>query len=85
MHSNRNDVAVPVMLGVGAAFDINSGKTRQAPTWMRENGLEWLFRLLTEPRRLARRYLVSIPKAVGLVLLELTGRLPSPPKTPSFS
>lgn len=85
MHDNRNKLAVPVMLGVGAAFDINSGRTRQAPSWMRENGLEWLFRLLTEPGRLGRRYLVSIPKAVGLVLLELAGRLPSSPKTPSFS
>lgn len=85
MHSNRSTVTVPVMLGVGAAFDINSGRTRQAPGWMRENGLEWLFRLLTEPRRLARRYLVSIPKAVGLILLELAGRLPSSRKARSFS
>lgn len=85
MHSNRNKLGVPVMLGVGAAFDINSGRTRQAPAWMRENGLEWLFRLATEPRRLARRYLISIPKAAGLVLLELIGRLPSSPRTPSFS
>lgn len=77
MHSNRHLVGVPVMLGVGAAFDINSGRTRQAPEWMRENGLEWLFRLLSEPRRLGRRYLILIPKAVALVLLELAGQLPS--------
>jgi len=75
MYSFRNRLAVPVMLGVGAAFDIHSGRTRQAPPWMRENGLEWLFRLLTEPRRLARRYLISIPKAAVLVLLELAGVL----------
>jgi N-acetylglucosaminyldiphosphoundecaprenol N-acetyl-beta-D-mannosaminyltransferase len=80
MHQNRGKFSVPVMLGVGAAFDINSGNTRQAPVWMRENGLEWLFRLLTEPQRLWRRYLISIPKAVGLVLLELAGLLPCTPK-----
>jgi N-acetylglucosaminyldiphosphoundecaprenol N-acetyl-beta-D-mannosaminyltransferase len=76
MYHNRGKLAVPVMLGVGAAFDINSGGTLQAPAWMRENGLEWLFRLLTEPRRLWRRYLVSIPRAAGLVFLELLGLLP---------
>lgn len=78
MRENREKLRVPVMLGVGAAFDINSGRTRQAPGWMRENGLEWLFRLSTEPRRLWRRYLVSIPKAAGLVFLELAGFLSSP-------
>jgi N-acetylglucosaminyldiphosphoundecaprenol N-acetyl-beta-D-mannosaminyltransferase len=82
MHQNRGKFSVPVMLGVGAAFDINSGKTLQAPPWMRENGLEWLFRLLTEPRRLWRRYLISIPKAAGLVFLELVGLLPRSPKPP---
>jgi len=76
MHQNRSELSVPVMLGVGAAFDFHSGKTRQAPIWMRENGLEWLFRLLTEPRRLWRRYLVTIPRAVALILLELTGLSP---------
>jgi N-acetylglucosaminyldiphosphoundecaprenol N-acetyl-beta-D-mannosaminyltransferase len=88
MHQNRNQLSVPVMLGVGAAFDFNSGKTRQAPSWMREHGLEWLFRLLTEPKRLWRRYLVSIPKAAGLVLLELVGLLPrslKPPLSPDNS
>jgi N-acetylglucosaminyldiphosphoundecaprenol N-acetyl-beta-D-mannosaminyltransferase len=75
MHQNCGKLSVPVMLGVGAAFDINSGRTRQAPAWMRENGLEWLFRLWTEPRRLWRRYLVSIPKAVALVFLELVKTL----------
>jgi N-acetylglucosaminyldiphosphoundecaprenol N-acetyl-beta-D-mannosaminyltransferase len=76
MYQNREQLSVPVMLGVGAAFDVNSGLTQQAPVWMRENGLEWLFRLLTEPKRLWRRYLVTIPKAAGLVLMELAGVLP---------
>jgi N-acetylglucosaminyldiphosphoundecaprenol N-acetyl-beta-D-mannosaminyltransferase len=84
MHHNRNQLSVQVMLGVGAAFDFNCGKTRQAPAWMRENGLEWLFRLSTEPQRLWRRYLVSIPKAAGLVFMELVGLLPSSPKPRLF-
>lgn len=84
MHDNRELLSVPVMLGVGAAFDFNSGRARQAPAWMQESGLEWLFRLLSEPRRLWRRYLISIPKAAGLVFLELLGLLhdsPNPPLT----
>ena len=85
MNANCGLLSVPVLLGVGAAFDINSGKTRQAPAWMRESGLEWLFRLLTEPKRLWRRYLLSIPKAATLVLFELAGLLPSSRHTPSVN
>lgn len=48
-----------VMVGVGAAFDFHAGTTRRAPSWMRNNGLEWLHRLASEPRRLWRRYLVT--------------------------
>jgi N-acetylglucosaminyldiphosphoundecaprenol N-acetyl-beta-D-mannosaminyltransferase len=84
MYHNRRRFSVHVMLGVGAAFDFHSGKSRQAPVWMRENGLEWLFRLLTEPQRLWRRYLISIPRALALVFFELTGLLPGSPKPPLF-
>lgn len=48
-----------VMVGVGAAFDFHAGNVARAPEWMRNNGLEWLHRLLSEPRRLWRRYLVT--------------------------
>lgn len=48
-----------VMLGVGAAFDFHAGTQPRAPRWMRDNGLEWLYRLVSEPRRLWRRYLVT--------------------------
>jgi len=82
MHHNCGQLSAHVTLGVGAAFDFNSGRTRQAPAWMQENGLEWLFRLLSEPRRLWRRYLISIPRAAGLVLLELLGLLPDSPNPP---
>lgn len=71
MYEHRYKIRVPVMLGVGAAFDMNSGGSRRAPVWMRENGLEWLFRLASEPRRLWRRYLITIPGAVGSVCMEL--------------
>ena len=71
MHSHRSSLNVPVVAGVGAAFDIISGVTRQAPSWMRENGLEWGFRLLLEPKRLWRRYLVYGPEFAFRVGLEL--------------
>lgn len=58
MHEHRMRLKVPVVVGVGAAFDIHSGMKRQAPVFMREHGLEWLFRLFQEPRRLWKRYLV---------------------------
>jgi len=50
-----------LLIGVGAAFDFLSGRVRQAPRWMQRSGLEWLFRLCMEPRRLGRRYLVTNP------------------------
>jgi N-acetylglucosaminyldiphosphoundecaprenol N-acetyl-beta-D-mannosaminyltransferase len=48
---------VPITVGVGAAFDFLSGEKKQAPIWMQKNGLEWLFRLISEPRRLYKRYI----------------------------
>ena len=50
-----------VMLGVGAAFDFFSGRTKQAPRWMQRSGLEWFYRLCSEPRRLGKRYLRNNP------------------------
>jgi N-acetylglucosaminyldiphosphoundecaprenol N-acetyl-beta-D-mannosaminyltransferase len=73
MEEFKDRIHVPVLLGVGAAFDLNSGRLQQAPVWMRENGLEWLFRLLAEPRRLWRRYLVQGSKFAWCVGLELLG------------
>jgi len=48
-----------VMIGVGAAFDYHAGTIIRAPLWMQKRGLEWLYRLLSEPRRLWKRYLVT--------------------------
>jgi N-acetylglucosaminyldiphosphoundecaprenol N-acetyl-beta-D-mannosaminyltransferase len=58
MASHRGRINA-VMIGVGAAFDYHAGAVRRAPRWMRQNGLEWLHRLCSEPRRLWKRYLVT--------------------------
>jgi N-acetylglucosaminyldiphosphoundecaprenol N-acetyl-beta-D-mannosaminyltransferase len=62
-----------VMLGVGAAFDFHAGAKPQAPRWMQSLGLEWFFRLIHEPFRLWRRYLVHNPRFALLALAELIG------------
>jgi N-acetylglucosaminyldiphosphoundecaprenol N-acetyl-beta-D-mannosaminyltransferase len=73
MAAHRGQLEAPVLIGVGAAFDFHAGLKRQAPRWMQRSGLEWLFRLLTEPRRLWRRYLVNNPLFVWHTLLQVTG------------
>jgi N-acetylglucosaminyldiphosphoundecaprenol N-acetyl-beta-D-mannosaminyltransferase len=60
-----------VLFGVGAAFDFHAGRITRAPRWMRNNGLEWLHRLLSEPRRLWYRYLVLAPRFAFSALAEL--------------
>ena len=62
-----------LMFGVGAAFDFHSGRVRQAPRWIQRSGLEWLFRLCSQPRRLARRYLVNNPLFVWRIAGQLLG------------
>ena len=64
---------VPVLIGVGAAFDMHAGVKKQAPRWMQRSGLEWLFRLASEPRRLGRRYLINNPWFVWRLLLQSSG------------
>ena len=73
MAEHRDRVEAPVFIGVGAAFDFHAGLKRQAPRWMQRTGLEWLFRLLAEPRRLWRRYLRNNPLFVWNVLLQGLG------------
>jgi N-acetylglucosaminyldiphosphoundecaprenol N-acetyl-beta-D-mannosaminyltransferase len=73
MYEHRNTLNVPVLVGVGAAFDFHTGRSRQAPRWMREHGFEWLFRLYSEPRRLWRRYLLYGSEFIWLVALEALG------------
>jgi N-acetylglucosaminyldiphosphoundecaprenol N-acetyl-beta-D-mannosaminyltransferase len=74
MYAHRGRLGVPVLLGVGAAFDFHSGTVVQAPAWMQENGLEWLFRLMVDRKRLWRRYLIGGSRFAwnaGLELLHL--------------
>jgi N-acetylglucosaminyldiphosphoundecaprenol N-acetyl-beta-D-mannosaminyltransferase len=70
MHEHLGRVRAPVMIGVGAAFDFHAGIKKQAPRWIQRSGLEWSFRLLTEPRRLWRRYLINNSWFLWLVLLQ---------------
>ncbi len=62
-----------VMIGVGAAFDFHTGRLRQAPRWVQRCGMEWLFRLRMEPRRLWRRYLINNPLFLFRITLQLSG------------
>jgi N-acetylglucosaminyldiphosphoundecaprenol N-acetyl-beta-D-mannosaminyltransferase len=71
MAEHLGAVAAPLMIGVGAAFDFLSGRKAQAPPWMRRVGLEWLFRLFSDPRRLWRRY-AAYPWFLVLLLAQLT-------------
>ena len=81
MAAHRDRLAARVLVGVGAAFDFHTGRVRQAPRWMMSAGLEWLFRLGAEPRRLWYRYLVYNPLFLFHVALQLLGlsRASSPP------
>jgi N-acetylglucosaminyldiphosphoundecaprenol N-acetyl-beta-D-mannosaminyltransferase len=60
-----------VMMAVGAAFDFHAQTLKQAPTWMQNNGLEWLFRLIQEPGRLWKRYLFTNSTFIYLILLKI--------------
>ncbi len=62
-----------LMVGVGAAFDFHSGRVKQAPRWMQRGGLEWLFRLCSEPRRLAKRYFRNNPLFILKFFCQLAG------------
>ncbi len=66
----RNYVKVDFIITVGAAFDFHTGTVNQAPKWMQQIGLEWLFRLIMEPRRLYKRYLKIVPLFIWLNIKE---------------
>lgn len=73
MASHIDKAATSVLIGVGAAFDFHAGLKKQAPYWMQRNGLEWLFRLVSEPRRLWRRYLINNPLFIVLIVAQFLG------------
>lgn len=68
---HRPMLNAPVLVAIGAAFDIHAGRLPQAPVWMQRHGLEWFFRLMHEPRRLAYRYLIYNPIFILLVLMQM--------------
>ena len=68
MAAHAGRIHAPATLGVGAAFDIHAGTLRQAPEWVQRRGLEWLYRLYREPRRLWRRYVSIIPRFILAIL-----------------
>ena len=72
--ANRSRLRAPVLLAVGAAFDFHAGRRRRAPRWMQRSGTEWIHRLSTEPRRLARRYTATNARFVRLVIEERVRR-----------
>ncbi|MBE2196183.1 MAG: WecB/TagA/CpsF family glycosyltransferase [Anaerolinea sp.] len=74
MRLYRPFLNAPLLIGVGAAFDLIAGIRQQAPRWMQHRGLEWLFRLTQEPRRLWRRYLIYNPRFMLLLLRERYAR-----------
>ncbi len=59
------------LIAVGAAFDFHAGRVRQAPAWMQRSGLEWLFRLTQDPKRLWKRYVLGNPRFIALVAAQL--------------
>lgn len=67
----REGLGVRFVMGVGGTFDVMAGKTKRAPLWMQKNGLEWFYRILQEPRRMWKRYLVTNVRFFALLASEL--------------
>lgn len=68
LNQYKDLICVPFIMGVGGSFDVISGKTKRAPVWMQRSGMEWFYRVLQEPRRLWKRYLMTNSAFVYLVL-----------------
>ena len=74
IHHHRAQLGPAVAVAIGASLDFVAGRVKRAPAWMSRAGLEWVFRLAQEPRRLWRRYLVNDPKFLAILLRELARR-----------
>lgn len=77
LYTYKNQIkSVNLIMGVGGSFDVIAGYTKRAPVWMQRSGLEWFYRLIQEPRRMWKRYLVGNTKFIYLVLREklMTGK-----------
>jgi N-acetylglucosaminyldiphosphoundecaprenol N-acetyl-beta-D-mannosaminyltransferase len=73
IYRNKNKYNVPVSIGIGASLDFVSGVVKRAPLWMQKVGLEWFWRLKTEPKRLWKRYLIDDMKFFWLLLKQKIG------------
>ena len=65
---NRDTLGVPISLGLGASIDFEAGNIKRAPKWMADHGLEWIYRITQDPKRLAKRYLVDDTKIFRLAI-----------------
>lgn len=68
IYYNREELGVPISLDLGASFDFEAGNIKRAPKWMADHGLEWLFRITQDPKRMAKRYLVDDRKILSLAI-----------------
>ena len=68
MYHHCKELGVPISFGLGASFDFEAGNIKRAPRWMSNHGLEWLFRITQDPKRMAKRYLVDDRKILGLAI-----------------
>lgn len=68
MYHHCKELGVPISFGLGASFDFEAGNIKRAPRWMANHGLEWLFRITQDPKRMAKRYLVDDRKILGLAI-----------------
>lgn len=66
-YRNKAEMGVPVILNIGATFDFLAGRVRRAPTWMSKCGIEWLYRITQDPKRLAKRYWNDIKMIIPLM------------------
>lgn len=68
IYANYQQLQVPISIAIGVSFELVTGMVKRAPTWMQKSGLEWLFRLIVEPKRLWKRYIIGNPLFVWRVL-----------------
>ncbi len=73
IYDNYQELGVPVSLGIGVSFELVANMVQRAPLWMQKWGLEWLFRLIVEPKRLWKRYVMGNPQFMWLVLKQRLG------------
>ncbi len=71
IYKHRDEYRVPVSIGIGVSFEFISGMVKRAPVWMQKVGLEWLWRLIIEPKRLWKRYLIDDMQFLGLILKQV--------------